>query len=1149
MPPSFDHDGNSSPSGTSPPRKSTQKGNIGGGSAQTRNGKKNGQAKDVSGGGVLAAVTKNASKNSSKNAKVFTTPPATESPELAPVISPPVGPPSPPAESLSPPSGNHVTSPLLDALSSAAIARSSTHNTNEWAKNVPAYSSSPSNLINLGESPPTLPSSYDERLAGFGWTTREQRGTPPTGRIPSASPPSRTRPLSYHMDGNYPQLSDDNRAQMSAYAARRSSMYAQHPRFPHPQHPPLPHQAQAHFYGAPDPNILLSPPGPGLTPGESGYYCGFDSVSSSPDPSKPADKVILTGYDGGINIHTVTKRGIGKLSTLDNLRGGVYGAKIIPSNVLDGVSNNFPLIVLVIHGPVLNSGSSIDGDDDGDAVSVAQNESVRGSPNMHSRPILENEPLEYYQTTVEVYSLVTKQNVATLLSLPQTPLPVPSKSSLFKPPPPVGALTIRGDAANVVIASGNTGETWIFRLQPIANSKATEFKCIGKVWTAVQHGISVESNGLNGLADGDWYSTDTVERKQYKASILSLNGRWLAFCPSAPSSQVSLRAVVPGIPPHTKVPGLLSQAPPQLPSVNCTVETPGGESMVKQIMQAGTQALIEGTSYIGKHIGKQGANVWNSYWNRTPTNQPTNGGIPYQTQPNTAFPPTHGAPTQAPPVAKDPGLVSILDLESLAHHSSFSASPHPLATFKIPHGCSFLSFAPSGLALFTASSKGDIQNVWDLMRIQYSKSSFLKGTYQGSDVRGPHVRQIAQFSRMTIARIVDVVWASPHGERAVMVTEPGTVHILDLPASAFTWPPPRRRMAPPKSEGETASTGFTASGVATNAVNSLWTAARPLVSRPRRSSASMSAKTVTAHAGHGTQALAAGISRSVGAATGRMNEMRKAGSTKLHLPRSTTIPTRCCVILLNRKQNDSVIVVAGGIVRLYTIKNRRADRPADKQKASRGAKYVEFRLPSVPFPDYSRGPEALRDLNQASDLELTEGDAVERQWKSKKVVSESYRGTESSIPQAEIESNAPYQPFHTDRRVAMFIYSDIDASGFTPSVSALLPSDAEPKQTAKPQAPWAFGRPINTMKLDVGPAQVMDDDLDSIVEDLRALPTSAIERILRVKDSNEDIEQIVVTTRRRKGAARTGNNDLADADEEGFFEDDCEVLDFATQRV
>ncbi|RAL58304.1 hypothetical protein DID88_006416 [Monilinia fructigena] len=34
-------------------------------------------------------------------------------------------------------------------------------------------------------------------------------------------------------------------------------------------------------------------------------------------------------------------------------------------------------------------------------------------------------------------------------------------------------------------------------------------------------------------------------RSQYKASILSLNGRWLAYCPSAATSQVSIRAIVP----------------------------------------------------------------------------------------------------------------------------------------------------------------------------------------------------------------------------------------------------------------------------------------------------------------------------------------------------------------------------------------------------------------------------------------------------------------------------------------------------------------------------------------------------------------------------------------------------------------------------
>jgi hypothetical protein len=56
---------------------------------------------------------------------------------------------------------------------------------------------------------------------------------------------------------------------------------------------------------------------------------------------------------------------------------------------------------------------------------------------------------------------------------------------------------------------------------------------------------------------------------------------------------------------------------------------------------------------------------------------------------------------------------------------------------------------------------------------------------------------------------------------------------------------------------------------------------------------------------------------------------------------------------------------------------------------------------------------------------------------------------------------------------------------------------------------------------------------------------------MRISDSNENMEQIVITTRRRKGASRAAGpgGDIGVGDEEGFFEDDCEVLDFASQRV
>ena len=859
-----------------------------------------------------------------------------------------------------------------------------------------------------------------------------------------------------------------------------------------------------------------------------------------------SDNVIVAGYEGGLDIYAVTKRALNRIARIDGLRGGVYSAKILPSN-LQGP--NPPLIAVIVHGPTWTS-SDASGDytsPPSEGITTTQAESVRGSPRFPASPSYENDnAVEYYQTSVEVYSLDTKSHVATLLSLPKTPLAIPTTSPLFRAPPPLGSLTIRADSTTIVVASGTSGETWLFRQERFANSTKLSFRCISKVWTTVQQGLTVDSNGLQGLVDGEWHPNEpSLARQQFKAPILSLNGRWLAFCPPTPSSQISLRAAVPVVSPTAKVPGLNGQAPPQLPPVNCGVETPGGESIMKQLAQQATQELVKGAAY----IGKQGVQAWNSYWNKPSVPQPSHGGS-HATHSNMAhqFPPTHGVPSQAPTVSRDPGLVSIIDLEVLAQHSSSTGTPpHPFATFKMPHGCSFLSFAPSGLALFTASSKGDAQYVWDLMRLQYAKSSFLKSGPQGSGVQGPHVRQIAHFSRMTIARIVDVVWTSPHGERAAMVTEPGTVHILDLPASAFTWPPPRRKPASQSAVDNSVGAGLTATGVASNAVNSLWTAARPLVSRKRRSStgiSAISAASVTSQAGHGTQALAAGISRSVGAATGRMNEMRKAGSTKLHLPRSTTIPIRSCVRLFSGKHSDSIVVVGGGVVGFYTVRSRMADRPADKQKASRGAKYTEYRLPFL--PDIKIAPEMVRDLDLGGrEMKPTRPDSKQLHVQVLRP-----RGTESSIPQAEIESNAPYQPFHTDKRVGLYVISSEEAYIPSPSVSALLlPIQGKeamlPRHATASNTAWAFGGAIKAMKLDVGPPQNSEDSF-YVPFDHRALPASAIERVMKVTDSHEEVEQIVVTTRIRKTLRAENYGDL---DEEGFFEDDCEVLDFASQRV
>jgi hypothetical protein len=162
-----------------------------------------------------------------------------------------------------------------------------------------------------------------------------------------------------------------------------------------------------------------------------------------------------------------------------------------------------------------------------------------------------------------------------------------------------------------------------------------------------------------------------------------------------------------------------------------------------------------------------------------------------------------------------------------------------------------------------------------------------------------------------------------------------------------------------------------------------------------------------------------------------------------------------------------------------------------------------------------------------------------------------HHSPEAAIPQAEIESNAPYQPFHTDRRVGLSVYSGADGDTGVSSVirhmdSAALENTLKRAQRhqQKPvgRQAWAFGQPIGAVKLDLGLPTTADEDISHSIDDHRALPVSAMERVLQVGDNDE---QIVVTTRRRRGGNRAADAD----DEDGFFEDDCEVLDFADQRV
>ncbi|KAI0481110.1 hypothetical protein GGR56DRAFT_628922 [Xylariaceae sp. FL0804] len=1107
--------------------------------------KKDRNAKDS--GGVVGAVTRHGARfTDGGTAKDAVMPPEPSPPPQSPALKPT----SPAAI---PTKGYTAASPLLDAVSTASASASTAPSANDWTKAMGPLAGSPSNLISImGDSPPTQPSSYeDPRGVPYAWTAHQTRHYVNNNAY-SASPPSGTRrPLSFQMDqytaGDVPSQAPSppgfrRRSMASPFAPPRAG-----------PNPPLPHQAQPHFYGAPDIGFDIHSK-TGLKAGERGYYFGFDKLSRpNSTHAHGTENVILAGYEGGLDIYSVARRGVEPLATLKGLRGGVYDATILPWTGTPDPYGIFPLIALVIHGPIPpQTAPEIAIETRHDSTSSPRLDGVQtpqSDTNQRPLGIGKSVPIiEAYQTSIEVYSLTTNRLVDVLLQAPKTSIKTSVTSPVFRSPAPTGAFQIHADDGSVVVSSGTTGECWVYRQAPCEQDPGFRFYCVGKLWTSLQQALRGDST-----SEEDGAQSPIPARRHPQMPITALSGRWLAYCPPAPSSQIAMNAYIP-VPVEGKVPGLATLTSPVLPSESADVDQPISDSVMNRIMRETTQEFIQGARW----VGKQGMQLWNSYWKQPgqqqqPSRQAPVGSPPwgpsYPGRPDTGqFPPTYGISGQA--VTKEPGLVSILDLHSL----SSSASIHHITTFRAPLGCSFLSFSPTGLSLFTASSKGDVQTVWDLMRIQHTKSSPLQNSQTNSG-HATRVRQIAQFSRMTVARVVDVAWAQPNGERAAMVTERGTVHLLDMPPSAYTWPPPRRRLNMPEGVKEAPENNPSAVSMASNALSSAYGAARPLISRQHRSNSNSQAPaTIMNHASYGGKAIAAGISHSLGNAGSAINQLRHTGENRVSLPLRNMSAGPCCATWITGKRYHTLFVVGDGMVRTFPSKSRKPNPAKDRSRLPRGTRYRDFKLRNL--PDDLIAPSIKHMIDPIEDLDLTGqdndgGNTLVLQPRPRSVDSD--YSPEAAIPQAEIESSAPYQPFHTDRRVGLYVYN---TNAIEPSPSSLaqqlettlledVPKRSkrrQPKTTARTaRQAWAFGKAIKVAKLDLGLASPMDEDIGGSIDDHRALPVSAMERVLQV---GGDDEQIVVTTRRRRGGNRT-----LDVDEDGFFEDDCEVLDFADQRV
>ncbi|KAK2806251.1 hypothetical protein FQN51_007292 [Onygenales sp. PD_10] len=1010
------------------------------------------------------------------------------------------------------PPSNRIVSPVLDALSSFGNQDNDiAHRTDSWAQSIPFGRSPPHDLmdgLSISDSPPNI--------TALGETGGFSHSPSP------ASPPSKPRPLSYangqsnFTPSRYPSGDRQKRHSSSNYNMNQV---------------PLPHLPQPHFYSAPDIDIPNFP-SPNMRPvPETGYtFCAFDTI---PNPhsksSRFGGKVLLVGRDGGLevlNLEGDKARVVGKL---EGLNGRVLDAKVLTwASRADPFASSRPLVAISIHGPALQP-------DDTRAPSSADSDHVDIVPAVSTRRS-KREELRQDQTRVLVYSLKTQEHITTLFSTKSLPCldnypGLPASASA-----PVANFKIHASGNFVVLASGISGEVFIYTAVP--HSSPGAFQCLGKTWTSMQtKDIRRYSSSSNSTTDLDDLQSDGSRASNADIPILSLSGRWLAIvAPSASSHRVSLHGTIPPQLIRKKTYGIDSHMPPSRPSMTCGVDSGEGESLLNKVARGVTQELFKGARW----IGDQGMQTWNNYWNKDAQLMQPAPARRFEPQLwHGIFPPTHAPDTQAG-LSDEPELVSIIDLKKLEEsHDTKSSFPAPIATFQPPDGCSFLSFAPNGLMLLTTSKKGDIQFVWDLMQIKHCRArAFISDDPASStDPTNPpalHVRQVARYARLTTSSVVDVIWTVPTGENMAIITKKGTVHVYDLPRAAFQWPPLRRPMASKKPKAVPAGEELeeiSNTNPFAAAMKFVGGTTQPILAAVRNRAPSVG--TFTGSAGGlaatgvrgGGKVVAAGLSKSVGAATGTVNTLRHVGENRLHLSGFSRDAAPSRVTWYSSDEEPVLAVIDNGRFKAYKVRRSLSNAKNKQGQSVIGVKMLDIRLPpNVQISNMSEPQLPVGEPHITGFWSLPSPTLTRRA--SGKLKSQ-------PLSQAEIETNAPYQPFHTDRRVNLMVY----------------PSGYDEKESMQSQM-WAFGGNIPFTKLNLRPATHSDDDdNDNDNSAGRNTGPGEIENLISLGNGGDAIEHVVITSRRKKRVTSSNSPGGIATDEDGFFEDDCDVLDFARDRV
>ncbi|KAK4507543.1 hypothetical protein PRZ48_001278 [Zasmidium cellare] len=958
--------------------------------------------------------------------------------------------------------------------------------------------------------------------------------------VPPTSPPS--RPVSLH---GAPQRDRNN--SLASYRPapsiaqpsqqRRESFASTRPRF---VEPPPPHMPQAHFFGLPDFGLmgLGQKQETGKPAGSDGYCCRLDSFADAgDDPSaKKAKEALLVGSEGGLEVFRLLQNKLEVVGRLEGLRGAVLGAKILPHvERLDEMQALRPLVAVIVHGPALED---------------------RRDSGPEGEDYTDTEAAGHFQTSVEVYSLQGQIHVATLYSSTPVPIEQPTLGQVSSLPDPVGDLTVDAKGQYITISSGKSGEIFVFTQAARDNLIDTRFRCIGKFWTVLQRPLTTTPSRPTSAAD----ATAAPEvREEPRTPLYSLSQRWLAIVPPFSSSNISIQGLPLLSDVNPSPPGITTHAAPPQSPVSCEVVGTDVEGAWSRLGRQAAQGLVK-YSQKGIEMGLQG---WKELTHPSPPGGKANHDR--SSSRDELFPPTK-APTEDPGrLAKEPALVSIVDLETLLHWEEQRPKYlwPPLATFAIVDGCNFLSLSSTGTRLLTSSRKGEVSTVWDLQQVAHGIPKGPSTIDEDLESTSPCIRQLQRIARNSPSTVLECAW-SRDDDALALLTAHGTVHLHEV----VTRPSRKRKRASSAAAQVVEKADATvslSSGMSPPSANqgflgsikSGWQTVSTQVNSIRTTNAASAFGLPTTFAGYreaaaaagnaGSRAVARSLSQGYTAAKGGASDYWHADDNKIRHTKELQEPFASKSIRwVKRNNTTSVVIACGGSVHVHPV--QRVTRRKGDAIVS-GLKNEKYAHKAFPLPPITTCTEVA-----VNKLDSCTGQGPHGFWSlrhstpptAKNERRPSLRLTGGLHRQGnDVETNPPYCPFHVDARVNIFAFEDPT----TNSQYGLSVAQAEFQiqgHDLEDEEPWLFGQslpPSNKINERVSEdthetALDLANDDDEEEEDFASQMESKL-TIQTPTRKNQGGEQIRINTRRRQGKGKGAKKaTTADDDLDAFLEDD-----------